>query len=74
MEKIRKEKRNLDQRQRNLTMQATTTRKEKDEIERLTKEMAKMQADHNAEKSKTKMQMDRLKKQNEDLTKKNKDL
>lgn len=55
-------------------MVSNNTRKERDEIERLTKEMAKMQTEHNTDKGKNKMQMDRLKKQNEDLVKKNKDL
>jgi hypothetical protein len=43
-------------------MVSNNTRKEKDEIESLKREMAKMQHDNNNDKSKTKMQMDRLKK------------
>lgn len=67
LEKLRKEKKLLEQRQKNLQMVQTSNKREREEIEFLKKELQRVQEEAKAKETKQKSQIDRLSKQVEEL-------
>lgn len=55
-------------------MVSNSTKRDKEEVDKLNREMAKLKAEHETKQNKQKMQIDRLTKQNNELKAKNKEL
>jgi DNA repair exonuclease SbcCD ATPase subunit len=74
MDKVRKEKKALEQRQKNFQLVSTTAKKEREEIDNLRREYAKYKNDAELKAKKQQGTIERLTKQNNELKQKNKEL
>lgn len=74
MVKIRKEKKNIEQRSKNLQLTNNSNRKDKEEIDGLKRELTKALDESKAKEQKSKMTTDRMRKQIDELLQKNKEL
>ena len=77
MSKVRKEKRALEQRQKNFQHASTNSKKEREqmeEINQLRRELNKYRSDAELKAKKQQSQIERLTKQNNELKQKNKEL
>ena len=74
LEKIKKEKKALEQRSKNLQLVGSSNKKEREEIEALRKELLRVSEEAKAKEAKQKMSNDRLKKQVDELSQRNKEL
>ncbi len=71
LEKINKEKKALEQRQKNLQMVSAGTKREREEIDQLKREISKITQDASERFEKSKKENDRLRKLNQELQQKN---
>ena len=74
MSKVRKEKKALEQRQKNFQLVSSTAKKEREEIDQLRREYNKYRADAELKAKKQQSQIERLTKQNNEFKQKNKEL
>lgn len=74
IEKIAKERRALEQRQKNLQMVSQGTKREREEIDALKREISKITQEANEKAEKSRKENERLKARNQDLTQKNNEL
>ena len=74
MSKLRKEKKALEQRQKNFQLVSTTAKKEREEIDQLRREYNKYRSEAELKAKKQQSQIERLTKQNNELKQKNKEI
>ena len=74
MDKVRKEKKALEQRQKNFQLVSTTAKKEREEIDNLRREFTKYKNEAELKSKKQQGTIERLTKQNNELKQKNKEL
>ena len=74
MQQIKKEKKALEQRQKNFQLVSSTAKREREEIDQLRREFNKYKADAELKAKKQTSQINALTKQNNELKQKNKEL
>jgi aspartate beta-hydroxylase len=74
LEKLRKEKKALEQRSKNMQLVQTSNKKEREEIEYLKRELLRVQEEGKARDVKAKTQIERLTKQCDEYKQRNKEL